>query len=156
MGRLRKRLSDMTAAVDQALGALRDGRVIDAYHRLSPLTDPRRIRNPRCYGCGKRIGYTGKWYCSTCEGKKKNAPESPEAVAAAPPSAATPGETAESKGGERQGEEKTSARRQNIAAGFHDEDGVFHPIRASHDYDPARVGEKRRRRTRASRGRRRR
>lgn len=33
----------------------------------------------------------------------------------------------------------------NIAAGFYDEDGVFHPIRASYDYSPSRAGEKRRR-----------
>lgn len=36
-------------------------------------------------------------------------------------------------------------RRRNIAAGFHDEDGYFHPIRASHDYSPQRAGEKRKR-----------
>lgn len=29
----------------------------------------------------------------------------------------------------------------NIMAGFHDEEGVFHPIRASSDYDPGRAGE---------------
>lgn len=29
----------------------------------------------------------------------------------------------------------------NIAAGFHDEEGIFHPIRSSFDYDPSRVGE---------------
>lgn len=33
-------------------------------------------------------------------------------------------------------------RRRNIAAGFVDEDGVFHPIRASYNYSPGRVGEK--------------
>ncbi len=30
----------------------------------------------------------------------------------------------------------------NIAAGFHDDAGVFHPLRASFDYDPSRVGER--------------
>ena len=30
----------------------------------------------------------------------------------------------------------------NVAAGFYDEDGYFHPIRASYDYDPSRVGER--------------
>jgi hypothetical protein len=29
----------------------------------------------------------------------------------------------------------------NIMAGFYDEEGIFHPIRASADYDPSRVGE---------------
>lgn len=33
-------------------------------------------------------------------------------------------------------------RRRNIAAGFVDEDGIFHPIRASFNYAPGRVGEK--------------
>lgn len=32
--------------------------------------------------------------------------------------------------------------KRNIAAGFYDEDGQFHPIRASFDYSPGRVGEK--------------
>ena len=31
--------------------------------------------------------------------------------------------------------------RQNVAAGFHDSEGRFHPIRASFDYDPSRTGE---------------
>lgn len=31
----------------------------------------------------------------------------------------------------------------NIAAGFYDEDGVFHPIRASYDYSSSRAGESR-------------
>lgn len=31
----------------------------------------------------------------------------------------------------------------NIAMGFHDKDGNFHPIRSSPDYSPGRVGEKR-------------
>jgi len=42
--------------------------------------------------------------------------------------------------------------RKNVAAGFWDDSG-FHPIRASYDYSPARVGEKRsrpHRRTRAT------
>lgn len=32
-------------------------------------------------------------------------------------------------------------RRRNIAAGFYDEDGYFHPIRASYDYSRKRAGE---------------
>jgi len=36
--------------------------------------------------------------------------------------------------------------RRNIAAGFHDEEGQFHPIRASYDYDPGRAGESGRKR----------
>jgi hypothetical protein len=32
--------------------------------------------------------------------------------------------------------------RRNVAAGFYDEDAVFHPIRASFDYSPARAGER--------------
>jgi hypothetical protein len=36
--------------------------------------------------------------------------------------------------------------RRNIAAGFYDEDGYFHPIRASYDYKPERAGEGRKRR----------
>jgi hypothetical protein len=31
--------------------------------------------------------------------------------------------------------------RRNIAEGFHDSKGVFHPIRASADYDPSRGGD---------------
>lgn len=39
---------------------------------------------------------------------------------------------------------KVAAGKVNIAAGYVDEDtGVFHPIRASFDYDPSRVGERR-------------
>lgn len=45
-------------------------------------------------------------------------------------------------------------RRRNIAAGYYDEDGVFRPIRASYDYDPKRVGERRRRRSKSPRKRR--
>jgi hypothetical protein len=33
-------------------------------------------------------------------------------------------------------------RVKNVAAGFVDEDGIFHPIRASYDYKPGRAGEK--------------
>lgn len=33
------------------------------------------------------------------------------------------------------------AKRKNIAAGFHDDEGIFHPIRASYDYDPRRGGD---------------
>lgn len=29
----------------------------------------------------------------------------------------------------------------NVSAGFHDEDGIFHPIRASFDYSRSRAGE---------------
>ena len=32
--------------------------------------------------------------------------------------------------------------RRNVAAGFVDSQGIFHPLRASYDYDPIRVGEK--------------
>src|SRR5579871_6462593 len=39
-----------------------------------------------------------------------------------------------------------SRKRRNVAAGYHDEDGYFHPIRASYDYDPKRAGEKGKRR----------
>jgi hypothetical protein len=40
----------------------------------------------------------------------------------------------------------------NVAAGFYDEDGYFHPIRASYDYDASRVGERsQKRRTRRKR-----
>lgn len=34
-----------------------------------------------------------------------------------------------------------TTRKKNVAAGFHDEDGIFHPIRASYDYDAKRTGE---------------
>lgn len=37
----------------------------------------------------------------------------------------------------------------NITAGFYDEEGEFHPIRASRDYDPGRVGEGRKKRSRS-------
>lgn len=46
--------------------------------------------------------------------------------------------------------------RANIAAGFYDEEGVFHPIRASWDYDPRRVGEPLRYKKRVARKRRKR
>lgn len=36
----------------------------------------------------------------------------------------------------------TPAARRNIAAGFHDDEGIFHPIRASYDYDPSRGGDR--------------
>lgn len=36
---------------------------------------------------------------------------------------------------------KRKAARKNIAAGFYDEDGYFHPIRASYDYSPKRAGD---------------
>jgi len=38
------------------------------------------------------------------------------------------------------------SRRRNIAAGYYDEDGYFHPIRASYDYDKSRAGESSRKR----------
>jgi hypothetical protein len=34
--------------------------------------------------------------------------------------------------------------KRNVAAGFYDEEHIFHPIRASYDYDPGRAGESRR------------
>jgi hypothetical protein len=43
----------------------------------------------------------------------------------------------------------------NIKAGFYDQEGIFHPIRASSDYDQARAGEGPRKK-RAGRGRKRR
>jgi hypothetical protein len=49
--------------------------------------------------------------------------------------------------------------RRNVAAGYqgYDDDGKyrFHPIRSSFDYDPSRVGEKRSRKRRGSKGRKR-
>ena len=33
-------------------------------------------------------------------------------------------------------------RKRNVAAGFYDEDGQFHPIRASYDYSGSRAGDK--------------
>ena len=36
---------------------------------------------------------------------------------------------------------KSNRRRRNVAAGFVDEEGVFHPIRASYDYSAKRAGE---------------
>jgi hypothetical protein len=33
-------------------------------------------------------------------------------------------------------------KRRNVAAGFYDEDGYFHPIRASFDYSGSRAGDK--------------
>lgn len=41
---------------------------------------------------------------------------------------------------------RANVRRPNVAAGFYDEEGVFHPIRASFDYRARRAGEKTRRR----------
>lgn len=32
-------------------------------------------------------------------------------------------------------------RKRNIAAGFRDEEGIFHPIRASYDYSGSRAGD---------------
>jgi hypothetical protein len=42
----------------------------------------------------------------------------------------------------------SNPRRRNIAAGFYDEDGYFHPIRASYDYSAKRAGETPKRRKR--------
>ncbi len=39
----------------------------------------------------------------------------------------------------------------NVAAGFYDDLGVFHPIRASYDYDAKRAGEGSSRRSKKSR-----
>lgn len=39
-------------------------------------------------------------------------------------------------------------RKRNVAAGFYDEDGYFHPIRASYDYDRKRGGDRPKRRKR--------
>jgi hypothetical protein len=33
-------------------------------------------------------------------------------------------------------------RRRNVTAGFYDEEGMFHPIRASYDYSRSRAGER--------------
>lgn len=40
-------------------------------------------------------------------------------------------------------------KRRNVAAGFYDEDGYFHPIRASYDYDAGRTTNPRRKRKNA-------
>lgn len=37
---------------------------------------------------------------------------------------------------------KNPKRRRNVAAGFYDEEGIFHPLRASYDYDAKRAGER--------------
>lgn len=37
---------------------------------------------------------------------------------------------------------KTKSRRRNVAAGYVDGAGRFHPLRASYDYSPKRAGEK--------------
>ena len=39
------------------------------------------------------------------------------------------------------GRRRRNPHRRNIAAGYHDEDGYFHPIRASYDYDGKRAGD---------------
>lgn len=41
--------------------------------------------------------------------------------------------------------------RPNVAAGFYDEDGIFHPIRTSYDYSRSRAGEGRKRKRKARR-----
>jgi hypothetical protein len=35
-------------------------------------------------------------------------------------------------------------RSKNVAAGFYDDEGIFHPIRASYDYKGSRAGESKR------------
>lgn len=47
-------------------------------------------------------------------------------------------------------------RRRNVAAGFYDDEGIFHPLRASFDYKPARVGERAKRKKAKAKRRRRR
>ena len=47
-------------------------------------------------------------------------------------------------------------RRRNVAAGFYDEEGIFHPIRASFDYSRSRAGERPARKKKAKAKRRRR
>jgi hypothetical protein len=42
-------------------------------------------------------------------------------------------------------------RMKNVAAGFYDEDGIFHPIRASYDYSRKRVGERPKRKSKKRR-----
>lgn len=42
---------------------------------------------------------------------------------------------------------RNSRRRRNVAAGFVDEEGYFHPIRASYDYSRKRAGEKAKRKS---------
>ena len=42
-------------------------------------------------------------------------------------------------------------RKRNVAAGFVDEEGVFHPIRASYDYSAKRAGEAKKKRAKANR-----
>lgn len=42
-------------------------------------------------------------------------------------------------------------KKRNVAAGFYDEDGYFHPIRASFDYDSHRAGEGRKKNPRKKR-----
>ena len=44
----------------------------------------------------------------------------------------------------------------NIAAGFYDDEGIFHPLRASYDYSAKRAGEGGRKRSKAKPKRRRR
>ena len=46
--------------------------------------------------------------------------------------------------------------RRNIAAGFYDEEGIFHPIRSSYDYQPRRAGERVKRKKKPAKRRRRR
>jgi hypothetical protein len=49
----------------------------------------------------------------------------------------------------------TRRRMKNVAQGFYDNYGVFHPIRASKDYDESRVGGKRRKKSKKKKKRRR-
>ena len=41
------------------------------------------------------------------------------------------------------------SRRRNVAAGYLDEEGIFHPLRASYDYSASRAGEGGRKKGRA-------
>lgn len=36
--------------------------------RAQAILHPRG-ENPKCYGCGKRVGFTGQWYCKACQAK---------------------------------------------------------------------------------------
>jgi len=42
-------------------------------------------------------------------------------------------------------------RRRNVAAGFYDDEGIFHPIRASYDYKRSAAGEKPKKRRKSTR-----
>jgi hypothetical protein len=42
-------------------------------------------------------------------------------------------------------------RRHNVAAGFYDDEGIFHPLRASYDYSESRAGETRKKKRKVGR-----